>query len=66
MTARTEGSTPAWEDVRAVVRREWMNERRLEDNEKFYRTLLQRYTVTIERPVAAKNFEIQRVAETQR
>ena len=65
MTERTDGSMPALEDVRAAVRREWMNVRRLEDNEKFYRTLLQRYTVTIARPEVAKNAEAQRVAETQ-
>jgi parvulin-like peptidyl-prolyl isomerase len=54
MTERTDGSMPALEDVRAAVRREWINARRLEANEKFYRTLLQRYTETIERPDVAK------------
>lgn len=66
MTERTDGSMPALEDVRAAVRREWINERRLETNEKFYRTLLQRYTVTIERPEVAKNADAKRVAEVQR
>ncbi len=66
MTERTDGSMPALEDVRAAVRREWINARRLEANEKFYRTLLQRYTVTIERPEVAKNADVKRVAEAQR
>ena len=38
------------EEVRDAVRREWANARRQEANEKFYQTLLGRYTVTIERP----------------
>ena len=66
MTERTDGSMPALEDVRPAVRREWINARRLEANEKFYRTLLQRYTVTIERPEAAKNSDVKRVAAAQR
>ena len=66
MTERTDGSMPALEDVRAAVRREWINARRLETNEKFYRTLLQRYTVTIERPEVAKNADVKRIAKAQR
>ena len=66
MSERTDGSMPALEDVRAAVRREWGNARRLEANEKFYRTLLQRYNVTIERPEVAKNADANRVAEAQR
>ena len=66
MTERADGSMPALEDVRAAVRREWINARRLEANEKFYRALLQRYTVTIERPGVAKNADANRVAEAQR
>ncbi len=57
---------PGLEDVRAAVRREWINARRLEANEKFYRTLLQRYTVTIERPEVAKNTGAKQVAAAQR
>ena len=66
MTERTDGSMPALEDVHAAVRREWINARRLETNEKFYRTLLQRYAVTIERPEVAKNSDVKRVAAAQR
>jgi hypothetical protein len=61
---RTDSSLPALDDVRAAVRREWINARRLEANEKFYRTLLQRYTVTIERPQAAKDTDANQVAKT--
>ena len=64
MTERTDGSMPALEDVRAAVRREWSNARRLEANEKFYRTLLQRYNVTIELPQAAKDTDANQVAKT--
>src|SRR5688572_1680648 len=64
MTERTDGSMPALEDVRAAVRREWSNARRLETNEKFYRTLLQRYNVTIELPQAAKDTDANQVAKT--
>jgi len=66
MAERTDGSMPGLEDVRAAVRREWINARRLEVNEKFYRTLLQRYSVTIERPEVAKNAGVKRVAAAQR
>ncbi|MGZ9143363.1 MAG: peptidylprolyl isomerase, partial [Candidatus Binatia bacterium] len=62
---RTDGSMPALDDVRAAVRREWTNARRLEVNEKFYRTLLQRYVVTIERPETAKASDVKQVAEAQ-
>jgi hypothetical protein len=65
LSQRTEGSLPALEDVRASVRREWTNARRMEANEKFYKTLLQRYTVTIERPEVAKSAEGKQVAEAR-
>jgi hypothetical protein len=50
VSERTEGRLPALAEVRDVVRREWDNARRLEGNGKFYQELLERYTVTIERP----------------
>jgi hypothetical protein len=50
VSERAEGRIPELADVRDAVRREWANARRLESGEKFYETLLQRYTVTIERP----------------
>jgi hypothetical protein len=46
----TPGRIPTLEEVRDAVRREWANARRLEANEQFYQDLLERYTVTIERP----------------
>jgi hypothetical protein len=64
LSERTDGSLPALEDVRAAVRREWTNARRMDANEKFYQTLLQRYTVTIERPEVAKSAERKQVAKT--
>ena len=51
---RTEGRLPALAEVRDAVRREWGTARRLEANEKFYRELLKRYVVTIERPKPAE------------
>ncbi len=66
MSARTDGSLPALEDVRAAVRREWTNARRLEANEKFYQTLLKRYVVTIERPEVAEGTDMKQVAEARR
>ena len=50
VTERTEVRLPQLAEVRAAVRREWANARRLEANEKFYQNLLNRYTVTFERP----------------
>lgn len=63
ISERTDDSRPALEDVRAAVRREWNNARRMEENEKFYQILLQRYVVTIERPEVAKDTDVKQVAE---
>jgi hypothetical protein len=49
---RTEGKLPDLEEVRGAVSREWANARRTEANEKFYQSLLGRYAVVVERPVA--------------
>jgi hypothetical protein len=54
VSERTAGGLPALADVREAVRREWANAQRLEANEKYYRELLRRYTVTIESPKAAE------------
>jgi hypothetical protein len=56
---RTEGRVPGLAEARDAVRREWVNARRMEANEKFYQELLKRYVVTIERPDTA---EAQRIA----
>jgi hypothetical protein len=45
---RTERRTPALEEVRDIVRREWSNARQLESTQRFYDGLLKRYTVIIE------------------
>jgi hypothetical protein len=55
--AHTEGHLPAFEDIREAVRREWFSTQRLKAIETFYQALLQRYTVTIERPQAAQVME---------
>jgi PPIC-type PPIASE domain len=49
VSERTEGRRPDLTDVREAVRREWAAARRREASETFWRTFLQRYTVTIER-----------------
>ena len=65
LSDRIDGSLPALEDVRAAVRREWTNARRMEANEQFYQTLLKRYVVTIERPEVAKGTDVEQVAEAR-
>jgi PPIC-type PPIASE domain len=50
VSKRTPGRIPQLDEVRDAVRREWANEYRLEANSKFYEGLLQRYTVTVDRP----------------
>lgn len=62
---RTEDRVPTLEDVRDAVRRAWMNTRRQEANENFYQALLRRYTVTVERPPAAKGARETGVAEAR-
>ncbi|HZN99193.1 MAG TPA: peptidylprolyl isomerase [Gemmatimonadales bacterium] len=49
VSERTEGRLPALGEVRDAVRREWAEAQRVEASEKFYRAMLRRYTVTIER-----------------
>ena len=52
---RTEPRSPALAEVRESVKREWERVRRVEASAKSYQNLLQRYTVTIERPRLAGN-----------
>ena len=49
---RSESALPPFEDIRDAVRREWTNARRKAESEKLYRSLLERYSVTVERPAA--------------
>jgi PPIC-type PPIASE domain len=66
VSARTEGRLPALEEVRDAVRRDWANAQRLAANEQFYQTLLQRYTMTIERPQPAQGAETPHGTEARR
>ena len=50
---RTEGGTPALDEVRDVVRREWISARQREAADRSYRALLRKYSVTIEAPPSA-------------
>ena len=47
---RTKGSLPPLDAVREEVRREWLNARRIEAEEKLYRTLRERYRIVVEKP----------------
>jgi parvulin-like peptidyl-prolyl isomerase len=47
--ARVPGRAPAFDEVREAVRREWSDAQRLAANDVFYRDLLKRYAVTIEK-----------------
>lgn len=48
--ARSEGQVPPLDAVRGAVRRAWADRRRIDSNERFYRSLLGNYTVTVEKP----------------
>jgi hypothetical protein len=54
VSERIEPRIPALAEVREAVKREWRSARRVEGSEKSYQNLLQRYTVTIERPGLAQ------------
>jgi hypothetical protein len=47
---RTKGSLPPLDAVREEVRRAWLNARRIEAEEKLYRTLRERYRIVVEKP----------------
>lgn len=49
---RRDGQVPALDAVRDAVRREWENARRQEMIEQFYRKLLEKYEIIVERPQA--------------
>jgi len=54
LSHRTERSLPALAEIRDQVRREWFDAKRNEATEKFYQSLLKRYTVKIEPPEEKK------------
>jgi hypothetical protein len=57
---RAKGSLPSLEAVRDAVQREWQNARRIEAEEKLYRTLRERYHVVVEAPSRASGSEAAR------
>jgi hypothetical protein len=48
---RTKGGLPPFKAVREAVQREWLNARRIEAEEKLYRTLRDRYQIVKETPL---------------
>jgi hypothetical protein len=48
ISGRTEGRVPQLDEARGAVRRDWLNNQRIAANRKYYESLLERYTVTIE------------------
>jgi hypothetical protein len=57
---RTKGSLPPLDTVRDAVQREWVNARRVEAEEKFYRTLRDRYEIAVEAPPEVPKSEAKR------
>ena len=47
---RAKGSVPPLDTVREAVQREWLNARRIEAEQKLYRTLRDRYQIVVETP----------------
>ena len=50
VTERTPAHLPPLAEIRALVEREWRNERREQANERFYQALRERYSVEIRLP----------------
>ena len=50
---RTNGNLPPLDTVREAVQREWLNARRIEAEQKLYRTLRDRYQIVVETPPKA-------------
>ncbi len=57
---RAKGGLPSLDSVREVVQREWLNARRIEAEQKLYRTLRDRYQIVVETPPKAATSEIAR------
>ncbi len=62
---RQPGSFPALAEVREAVEREWRNARRNEAGEFFYRSLRERYVVSVERPEEGDGDANPKVAEAR-
>jgi hypothetical protein len=54
---RVKGSLPPLDTVRETVRQEWLNARRIEAEDKLYRTLRDRYQIVVEIPPKTAAFE---------
>jgi hypothetical protein len=50
ISERVSGGLPPLDDIRPAVRREWVNARRLEAEQKLYGSLRQRYEIVVEKP----------------
>ena len=57
---RAKGSLPPLDAVREAVQREWLNARRIEAEQKLYRTLRDRYQIVVETPPKAAASETAR------
>ena len=57
---RAKGSLPPLDTVREAVQREWLNARRIEAEQKLYRTLRDRYQIVVETPPKAAASETAR------
>ena len=57
---RARGSLPPLDTVREAVQREWLNARRVEAEEKLYRTLRDRYQIVVEAPPKGASSETAR------
>ena len=57
---RVTGSLPPLDAVREAVQREWLNARRIEAEQKLYRTLRDRYQIVVETPPKAAASETAR------
>lgn len=65
---RNEARLPALDEVRDLVLREWLNDRRKELEDKFYESLRERYTVVVERPAprgSSSADEVDSIADAQ-
>ena len=58
ISERQEGRPPALTDIRDAVRRELESVRRMEANDRFYKDMLKRYTVTVEPSPAEEKQEL--------
>jgi len=58
VTERAPANLPPLREIRALVGREWSNERRQQANERFYQALRERYSVEIRLPAAGDKLAV--------